>query len=69
MTKFKKNPDEIVLKDVKMVHYEVMHPGEFVWLGIYCNDGKIYHLNIAGDNLKVTYSDETFDKIGEKING
>lgn len=54
-----KDPDEFVLEDVKMIHYEVMHPKEFVWMGIYTNDGKIYHLNITGDNLKVRYSDET----------
>jgi hypothetical protein len=59
MTRFVKNPDEIVLKDVKMVHYEVMEPNKAVWLGIYLNNGKMYHLNIGGDNLWINYSDET----------
>lgn len=54
-----KNPDEIVLEDVKMVHYETMEEGRAVWLGIYLNNGKAYHLNIGGDNLYVNYSDET----------
>ena len=27
MTRFTKNPDEIVLEDVKMFHYEVMEEG------------------------------------------
>ena len=54
-----KNPDEIVLEDVKMVHYETMEEGRAVWLGIYLNNGKMYHLNIGGDNLYVNYSDET----------
>ena len=59
MSRFIKNPDEIVLEDVKMVHYEVMEEGRAVWLGIYLNNGKMYHLNIGGDNLWVNYSDET----------
>jgi hypothetical protein len=58
MTHSEKNPDEIVLEDVKMVHYETMEEGRAVWLGIYLNDGKIYHLNIGGDNLWVNYSYE-----------
>ena len=58
MTKFEKNPDEIVLEDVKMVHYETMQEGRAVWLGIYLNNGKMYHLNIGGDNLYVNYSYE-----------
>lgn len=53
------NPDEFVLEDVKMVHYEVMYPKEHSWIGIYLNNGKIYHLNIIGDNLKVYFSEET----------
>jgi hypothetical protein len=61
MTRFTKNPDEIVLEDVKMFHYEVMEPNKAVWLGIYLNNGKIFHLNIGGDNLYVNYSDETVD--------
>ena len=58
MTRFVKNPDEIVLEDVKMVHYETMEEGRAVWLGIYLNNGKMYHLNIGGDNLYVIYSYE-----------
>lgn len=54
-----KNPDEFVLEDVKMVHYETMENSRAVWMGIYLNNGKIYHLNIFGDNLKVNYSEET----------
>ena len=61
MGRFIKNPDEIVLEDVKMVHYETMEQGRAIWLGIYLNNGKIYHLNIGGDNLYVNYSDETDD--------
>ena len=59
MSRFVKNPDELVWENVKMVHYEVMEQGKSVWLGIYHNDGAIYHLNIGGDNMWVNYSDET----------
>ena len=59
MTRTIQNPDEFVLEDVKMVHYEVMEQREAVWLGIYLNNGKMYHLNISGDNMWVNYSDET----------
>ena len=45
MSHFVKNPDEIILEDVKMVHYETMEEGRAVWLGIYMNDGKMYHMN------------------------
>jgi hypothetical protein len=61
MTRFIKNPDEIVLEDVKMFHYEVMEEGRAVWMGIYLNNGQVFHLNIGGDNLYVNYSDETMD--------
>ena len=62
MSKWTENPDEFVLEDVKMIHYEVMEEGRFVWMGIYSNDGKIHHLNISVDSaghLKTYYSDET----------
>ena len=29
------------------------------FIGIYGTNGKIYHMNISGDNLKVFYSDES----------
>ena len=59
MSRFTKNPDEIVLEDVKMVHYETMEEGRSVWLGIYLNNFKMYHLKICCDNLYVNYSDES----------
>ena len=52
------NPDEFVLEDIKMVHYEVMNE-EAVWIGIYLDDGRIFHLNIHGENLRVQYTDES----------
>jgi len=58
MTHFIKNPDEIVLENVRMFHFETMEEGRAVWMGIYLADGKMYHLNIGGDNLYVNYSYE-----------
>ena len=52
------NPDEFVLEDVKMVHWENMNENSY-WCGIYLNDGRIFHLHIGGDNLRVSLSDET----------
>ena len=54
------SPDEFVLEDVKMVHYEVMDE-ESSWMGIYMNDGRIFHFNIHGDNLRTHLTDETAD--------
>ena len=52
------NPDEIVLENVKMFHLENMNSNA-LWVGCYTQDGKIYHLNISGDQLKYYWSDET----------
>ena len=52
------NPDEFVLKDISMVHWENMTENVY-WCGIYLNDGRIFHLHIGGDNLRVSLSDET----------
>jgi hypothetical protein len=58
--KRQKNPDEIVLENVKLFHLENMSP-EHLWCGVYGEDGKIYHLNISAKGGKLTYywSDET----------
>ena len=58
MSRFTENPDEIVLKDVEMFHLESMNECS-LWIGVYGKDGKIYHLNITGDQLKYYWSDET----------
>ena len=58
--KLVENPDEFVFEDANMVHYEVMNESS-VWMGIYLNNGKLYHLNIHGDNLRVYLTDETND--------
>ena len=54
------NPDEIVLKDIQMFHLESMTE-RILWVGVYTQDDKIYHLNISadGDKLKYYWSDET----------
>jgi hypothetical protein len=58
--KRQKNPDEIVLEDVKMFHLENMSP-EHLWAAAYCEDGRIFHLNISAKGGKLTYywSEET----------
>jgi hypothetical protein len=58
VSRFTENPDEIVLEDVKMFHLESMNE-RALWIGVYGQDGKIYHLNITGDQLKYYWSDET----------
>ena len=59
MNKTQENPDEFVFEDVKMVHYETMEEGRAVWCGITLNDGRYFHLNIHGDNLRVYLTDES----------
>jgi hypothetical protein len=61
VSRFTENPDEIVLKDVEMFHLESMNE-RTLWIGVYGQDGKIYHLNITGEQLKYYWSDETCDK-------
>jgi len=60
MSRFTENPDEIVLKDVEMFHLESMNE-RTLWVGVYTQDNKIYHLNISadGDKLRYYWSDET----------
>ena len=60
MSRFTENPDEIVLKYVNMFHLESMKE-RTLWIGVYGDDGKIYHLNISadGDKLRYYWSDET----------
>ena len=63
MRKFSKNPDEIVLEDVKMFHLESMDSNA-LWVGVYTQDNKIYHLNIVAKDNQLNYfwSDETLDE-------
>ena len=62
MSRFTENPDEIVLEDVKMFHLESMNE-RTLWVGVYTQNGKTYHLNISavGDKLNYWWSDETCD--------
>ncbi len=63
MSKWVKNPDEIVLENLKMFHLESMNSNA-LWVGCYTQDGKIYHLNIVAKDNQLNYfwSDETWDK-------
>jgi hypothetical protein len=64
MTERLTNPDEFVLKDISMVHWENMDTDVY-WCGIYLNDGRIFHLHIGGDNLRISLSDETPDELAQ----
>ena len=68
MSRFTENPDEIVLEDVKMFHLESMNE-RTLWVGVYTQNGKTYHLNISadGDKLKYWWSDETCGKWDDPI--
>jgi hypothetical protein len=64
LIRWEENPDEIVLEEVKMFHLESMNE-RTLWIGVYTEDGKIYHLNISGDQLKYYWSDETPDELAQ----
>ena len=55
-----RNPDEIVLENVKLFHLESMND-QSLWVGCYTEDNKIYHLNISAKDDKLVYywSDES----------
>ena len=40
------NPDEFLLDNIKMFHWEVMDPNSHCWCSFYMEDGRIGHLNI-----------------------
>jgi hypothetical protein len=48
-----KNPDEIVVRDIDMVHFEMMDDG-FLWCGIYHKNGQIDHFNISAKKNKLS---------------
>jgi hypothetical protein len=62
MTERVTNPDEIVVENIKMFHLESMNEAT-LWVGVYTQDNKIYHLNISanGGKLKYYWSEETCD--------
>ena len=55
-----RNPDEIIVSDIDMVHFEMMDNG-FIWCGIYHKSGRIDHLNICvkGKKLSTLWSPNT----------
>ena len=59
LVRWEENPDEIVLGEVELFHLESMNERS-LWVGIYTQDKKIYHLNISadGDKLKYYWSQE-----------
>jgi hypothetical protein len=55
------NPDEFVLKDVDMVHWETMS-AEHLWCAFYLKNGNIGHLNIFLKDGKIHTRYEEFDE-------
>ena len=55
------NPDEIIVRDIDMFHFEVMEEGNSIWCGITLNNGQIDHLNICvkGNKLSTLWSPNT----------
>ena len=47
-----KNPDEIIVRDIDMVHFERMDDG-FLWCGIYHKSGRIDHFNVIVKGKKL----------------
>jgi len=68
LIRWEENPDEIVLEEVKMFHLESMNERS-LWIGVYTEDDKIYHLNISadGDKLKYYWSDETPEELAQEL--
>ena len=60
MSRFQENPDEIVLEYLDTFHLESMNERS-LWIGVYGENDKIYHLNIHadGDRLRYYWSKET----------
>ena len=56
------NPDEILIENIKMFHYEVMDPSKHVWAALYLDNGRIGHLNIFSDGGKISTRYEEWDK-------
>jgi hypothetical protein len=68
MINWTENPDEIVLEEVKMFHLESMNE-RALWIGVYTEGGKTYHLNISadGDKLRYYWSDETLEELAQDL--
>ena len=60
------NPDEFIVSDIKMFHWEVMDPGKHVWAALYLDNGRIGHLNIFSDCDKLSVRYEEWSKISEE---
>jgi hypothetical protein len=64
MDKLIHNPDEFLLDDIKMFHWEVMDPKKHLWCSFYMEDGRIGHLNIyLKDGKLETRYEEWSDEI------
>ncbi len=55
-----KNPDEIIVRDIDMLHMEMMGP-DSMWIGITRKNGQIDHFNVIvkGKKLSTLWSPNT----------
>ena len=65
-----KNPDEIVLQDLKLFHLEKLE-NNYIWLGVYGKNGKSYHLHINVNDNKLNWywydcNDDWLNDSGDK---
>jgi len=58
------NPDEFIVNDIKMFHYEVMDKNH-IWAAFYLNYGRIGHLNIFSNGGKLETRYEEWDKLDD----
>ena len=58
------NPDEFIVNDIKMFHYEVMDKNH-IWAAFYLNNGRIGHLNIFSNGGKLETRYEEWDKLDD----
>ena len=60
----KYNPDEFIVNDIKMFHYEVMDKNH-IWAAFYLENGRIGYLNIFSNGGKLETRYEEWDKLDE----
>ena len=58
----KYNPDEFIVNDIKMFHYEVMDKNH-LWAAFHLENGRIGHLNIFSNGAKLETRYEEWDKL------
>ncbi len=60
----KYNPDEFIVNDIKMFHYEVMDKNH-IWAAFYLQNGRTGHLNIFSNGGKLETRYEEWGKLDD----